>query len=130
MDGRFVDNGDGTITDQCTGLIWQLRPFRASWTVGLQTAESLTLGGYEDWRMPNAAELFSLVNYGVDTTLAMDPVFGADDVGPYWSSTTARLDRTRAIDVEYRNGMNVSANGDGKNTVRWVRAVRGGLTTR
>ncbi len=128
MDGRFLKSGDGTVTDNCTGLMWQLTPFRGSWTIGLQLCEDLTLAGHDDWRMPNASELFSLVHYGVGTTLAMDPIFLADDVGPYWSSTTTPRDLTRAIDVTYRDGLNVGSEGDGKNTRRWVRAVRGGLT--
>ena len=118
--------------------MWQLRPFRGSWTIGLQACENLELAGHEDWRMPNVAELVGLMHYGhlgVDsegaTRLAMDPVFDGNPVGQYWSSTTTFRDLTRAVNVGYDYGLGVNGvNGDGKNTWRWVRAVRGGLTVR
>ncbi|MCA9969533.1 MAG: DUF1566 domain-containing protein [Anaerolineales bacterium] len=102
----FVDNEDGTITDAATGLMWP----RADSGAGLDWAEALAWVqaqndanylGYDDWRLPNAKELQSLVDYGrsPDTTgsAAIDPLFsvtpitneaGQPDYPAYWSSTT------------------------------------------
>ncbi len=77
---HFVNNGDGTVTDQATGLMWQQAdagPF--NWGEALNYAETLTIAGYSDWRLPNAKELQSIVDYSrsPDTTNspAIDPVF-------------------------------------------------------
>ncbi len=86
--GRFTANGDGTVTDTCTGLIWQQEtaPGRKSWCEALAYCENLTLAGRSDWRLPTVRELQSLVDYGRHDP-ALDPVFGS--VSPfYWSSTT------------------------------------------
>jgi hypothetical protein len=99
----FVDNGDGTITDLATGLMWQQDDSGATqtWEEALAYAENLGLGGYQDWRLPSAKELQSILDYSrsPDTTdsAAIDPLFnatsftseiGSTDWGYYWSSTT------------------------------------------
>ncbi len=66
-EGRFVDNGNGTVTDNCTGLMWQQQTVSAEtypWDGALQYCENLDLAGYTDWRLPNVRELQSIVNYG------------------------------------------------------------------
>lgn len=99
----FVDNGDGTITDLSTGLMWQLADDGQTrdWQQALAYSEELTLAGYEDWRLPNAKELQSIVDYTksmqttgtaaiddlFDLTLTKDPN-GDDNYGFYWTSTT------------------------------------------
>lgn len=100
---RFTDNGDGMVTDQATGLTWQRADSGKAmdWQDALAYAENLVLGGHDDWRLPNAKELQSLVDYGraPDTTgsAAIDPLFactpitnetGQKDFGCYWSGTT------------------------------------------
>lgn len=99
----FVDNGDGTVTDRATGLTWQKADSGRgmNWQEALDCAENLKLAGHDDWRLPNAKELQSIVDYtrSPDTThsAAIDPVFecteitnedGKKDYGHYWSSTT------------------------------------------
>jgi hypothetical protein len=99
----FIDNGDGTVTDMATGLTWQQGDSGAgmAWDDALAYCEGLEAGGYDDWRLPNAKELQSIVDYGrsPDTTgsAAIDPLFdatpitneaGQTDYGSYWSSTT------------------------------------------
>jgi hypothetical protein len=102
----FNDNGDGTVTDNATGLMWS----RSDSGVGLNWESALAWVqqkndenylGYSDWRLPNAKELQSLVDYlrSPDTTnsAAIDPVFEATQITNeadepdypfYWSSTT------------------------------------------
>lgn len=99
----FVDNGDGTVTDRSTGLMWMRadggKP--VTWEEALVYAESLVHAGYDDWRLPNAKELQYLVDYSrsPDTTgsPAIDPVFrtttitneaGVKDYPYFWTSTT------------------------------------------
>ena len=100
---QFVDNGDGTITDHAAGLMWQQAdsPDGMNWEDALAYAEGLELGGYRDWRLPNAKELQSILDYtrSPDTTssAAIDPLFSCSiitnldaqtDYPFYWSSTT------------------------------------------
>jgi len=109
-ENAFEDNGDGTITDLATGLMWAQDDSGAAWADGLNWEEALayveamnTAGylGYSDWRLPNVKELQSIVDYSrsPDTanSAAIDPVFNATpiinesgqvDYAYYWSSTT------------------------------------------
>ena len=99
----FVDNGDGTITDRATGLMWMQKDSGKSinWQEALLYAQRLRHAGYDDWRLPNAKELQYIVNYSLspDTTNspAADPVFetsavineaGQNDYPYFWTSTT------------------------------------------
>jgi hypothetical protein len=99
----FVDNGDETISDSATNLMWQKSDNAESinWESAIGYCESLTLAGKSDWRLPNAKELQSILDYtrSPDTTssAAIDAKFnatsitneeGVSDYGFYWSSTT------------------------------------------
>ena len=99
----FVDNGDGTVTDRATGLTWAQADSGEgmNWQQALAYAESLTLAGHDDWRLPSAKELQSIVDYtrSPDTTAsaAIDPVFevtpitnegGQTDYPCYWTGTS------------------------------------------
>jgi len=97
------DNGDGTITDSNTGLMWMKIDSGKgmTWEEALAYAENSTYAGYSDWRLPNAKELQYLVDYtrSPDTTKspAIDPIFqtssirneaGQKDYPFFWTSTT------------------------------------------
>lgn len=108
---NFVDNGDGTISDLATGLMWAKddNAQGIEWVEALPYAEGATLAGYSDWRLPNVKELQSIVDYsrapsssGVEA--AIDPIFnctpfvneaGDDDYGYYWTGTSACFTRGR-----------------------------------
>ncbi len=108
----FVDNGDGTITDSATGLMWQLSNSRKgmNWEEALKYAESLELGGHNDWRLPNAKELQSIVDYtrSVQTTgsAAINPIFETTEIKspegrkqyPYFWTSTTHLDGRNPYD--------------------------------
>jgi hypothetical protein len=66
---RFVDHGDGTITDQATGLMWQRADSARGmdWGAALRYAQDLELAGHDDWRLPNAKELHSIVRSRIPT---------------------------------------------------------------
>ena len=61
---RFMDNGNGTITDTKTGLMWAASDnnIPISWPNGVEYCKNLQTGGYADWRMPTLAELQSIYN--------------------------------------------------------------------
>lgn len=63
----YADNGDGTVTDNVTGLMWvQARGSQVSWQDAVNGASSCTTAGYSDWRMPTVKELYSLIEYTGD----------------------------------------------------------------
>ncbi len=111
----FQDNGDGTVTDRATGLMWMRADSGSAmnWPDALQYAEDAGFAGHDDWRLPNAKELQFIVDYSrsPDTTAsaAIDPVFkttaivneaGQRDFAFYWTSTT-HLEGTRADKAAY-----------------------------
>jgi PKD repeat protein len=61
----YTNNGDGTITDLNTGLMWvQARGSnQVTWAAAVSNAATCTVGGYSDWRMPTIKELYSLIEY-------------------------------------------------------------------
>lgn len=60
----YRDNGDGTVTDLHTGLMWvQERGNKMSWSAASAGASSARVGGYDDWRMPTIKELYSLIKF-------------------------------------------------------------------
>lgn len=61
---RFVNNGDGTVTDTKTGLMWAAKDnvIPINWSNALSYCHNYSGGGHSDWRMPTLAELESLYN--------------------------------------------------------------------
>ena len=102
----FHDNGDGTITDRATGLMWSKADSGKgmNWQDALAWVQKMNAEkylGHADWRLPNVKELQSLLDYQrcPETTqsAAIDPVFtctaitneiGQADYPFYWSGTT------------------------------------------
>jgi hypothetical protein len=103
---NFMDNGDGTITDNATGLMWSKDDSGGgmNWKDALswvQTRNAANYLGYNDWRLPNAKELQSIVDYNrcpdVTGSAAISPLFtctkitneaGQADYAFYWTGTT------------------------------------------
>jgi hypothetical protein len=100
----YTDNGNGTVTDNNTGLMWQQQDdrnmynwYQASGTydatynpTSQNVCGELTTGGYYDWRLPSKKELISIVDYSIpwpgptiNTTY-----FPYTDASNYWSCTT------------------------------------------
>lgn len=112
---RFVDNGDGTVSDLATGLMWaktdSAQPM--NWQQALAYCNKFNLAGHHDWRLPNAKELQSIVDYhrAPDATEpaqrgpAIDPIFAlSNPQGWEWTGTT-HLDGpfigTRAVYIAF-----------------------------
>ena len=101
---NFIDNGDGTVSDYATGLMWQKADDGKGrdWETSLKYSEDLELAGYTDWHLPNAKELQSIVDYSrspqTTNSPAIDPIFSTSEIknpegnsGQYpffWTSTT------------------------------------------
>ncbi|MDM8545012.1 DUF1566 domain-containing protein [Candidatus Venteria ishoeyi] len=103
---QFVDNNDGTVTDQASNLMWTQNDS----SEGMNWQQALTWAtqknaenylGYNDWRLPNVKELQFIVDYSrspdTSNSAAIDPILnttvisneaGQDDYAYYWSSTT------------------------------------------
>jgi len=95
----FVDNGDGTVNDNATGLMWSQddNGEAINWETALAYAEDSTYAGYNDWRLPNVKELqsiadysgvFSAINTSVFNPTKLTNIKGQTDYPFYWSSTS------------------------------------------
>lgn len=95
----YKDNGDGTVTDRATGLMWTKGDSAKgmTWKDALAYASSLRLAGHSDWRLPNAKELQSIVDYSRAPSAtdpakrgpAIDPIFACTAPDSWcWTSTT------------------------------------------
>ncbi len=106
---RFIDNGDGTVTDNLTGLMWtqdaNLGGSYRSWSEALEYIKTLTVGGYTDWRLPNIHELDSLTDSGaVDPALPHGHPFINVLQNFYWTSTSVAFDTLNAWVVDMSDG--------------------------
>ncbi|MFA6173322.1 MAG: DUF1566 domain-containing protein [Kiritimatiellales bacterium] len=87
---RLANNGDGTITDKATGLMWQQADSGSGmdWEEALAYAGNLELAGHSDWRLPNAKELQSITDYSSIPAIDQHFFKMSDPEAWYWSSTT------------------------------------------
>ena len=98
---RFKDNGNGTIADHCTNLLWQKSTSNTqenpnpaaqiTWNTAPLYCSNLNLGNQTGWRVPTIQELFSIVNYSNTNGIYTYPLFDfgdSNETGLYlWSST-------------------------------------------
>ncbi len=111
----FSDNQDGTVTDRATGLVWQQADSGRgmNWAEALAYAQDLTLGGKDDWRLPDAKELQSIVEYrrapDATASAAIDPIL----------KITAMTNEARETDYPFfwTSTTHASANGKGMTAV-------------
>ena len=134
--GNYIDNGNGTLTDTSTGLMWEIKTDDGgprdkdntyTWQSALSYCENLSLAGYNDWRLPNRNELHSIVEYSTYNP-SIDPMFfntvsHFPRYGSYWSSTTITGGQYSAWSVLFYKGHVSYSN---KLRDEYVRAVRGG----
>ncbi|HLA47649.1 MAG TPA: DUF1566 domain-containing protein, partial [Nitrospinota bacterium] len=121
----YTDNGNGTITDNVTGLIWQKEDDNTTrtWSNAGTYCDNLTLGGQSDWRLPSDMELMSIVNYETYNPAINTTYFPNTNSSSYWSSTTGASYSSDAWYVSFFYGL---VNGSYKSSYYYVRCVRGG----
>ena len=144
----YTDNGNGTITDNKTGLMWEKisddgsihdKDTTYTWTTAVTTKiaalNSGSFAGFTDWRLPNVNELQSLANYGAfgpavfsafNTSCAASCTVltcSCTSFGNYWSSSTFQSNSNAAWGVVFFNG---DTDANGKTFNFYVRGVRGG----
>jgi hypothetical protein len=124
----FVENGDGTVSDLATGLMWMKYDSgffrtgptgdgRMDWLSAMRYSENLMFAGHDDWRLPDAKQLHSILDYDrcpdVTDSPAIDPIFectpfvnmaGLADWSDYWTSTPF-CERNESIDMSFGRGM-------------------------
>jgi hypothetical protein len=125
----LTDNGDGTVTDNVTNLMWQQGQVSkgVSWSDAFTYCSSLALAGHRDWRVPSIIELMSIVDHSLRSKVngkyqpTIDLVYFPGTAGdPYWSSNPT-IKSGYAYAVEYAAGMLDALR---KETVAHVRCVR------
>lgn len=137
-DPRYVDNGDGTITDTQTSLMWMKEDSYLktghwlNWDEGttyIMKLNKSAYAGYIDWQLPSLKELRTLyesdkVNskqLGREMKIHIDPVFAKNGSGASWSSETNGT--WNAFGVVFNTGTRFSAARKSRSR-KSVRAVR------
>jgi hypothetical protein len=109
-DPRFVDEGDGTVIDRVTGLMWTKNAQKIlgtmNWHDALKACNDLVFAGYDNWRLPNVREILSLIDYGMDNPALPDgqPFDDVQTSHLHWSSTTCVPHTAQAWCVGLKNG--------------------------
>ncbi|MBF0240667.1 MAG: DUF1566 domain-containing protein [SAR324 cluster bacterium] len=121
----YTDNGNSTVTDNITGLMWQKEDDNNTytWENAGTYCDNLSLGGYTDWRLPRQLELMSIVSYGVINPSINSTYFPNTNSSYYWSSSSDANLSGYAWRVYFYYG-NVSSYV--KSSTLYVRCVRGG----
>jgi len=121
---NFIDNGDGTITDTETGLMWQKNGASGlSWSKALSFCNNLNLAQYDDWRLPNIDNLRTLSNFNKNNPASDNKFFPDIFSTPYWSSTSKSDQPEKAWCIHFGYGNDLYRE---KNREFNLRAVRAG----
>lgn len=138
QDKRFLDNGDGTITDTQTGLMWmkmdsyQRTGHWVTWLESFEFVKKLNdegFAGHYDWQLPALDDLKTLFERGKTNSkqlgremiIHIDPIFAKEGSGAWWSREPNG--HFNGFGVEYNNGNRFSAPKTSK-ARKGVRAVR------
>lgn len=100
----YKDNGDGTITDNVTGLMWQKNDGgEMIYANAFTYCKSITLGGFSDWRLPTAHELFGLNSYD-NVNPALNTTIFTKTTAEYWWTSDTRADDANSVWVVNAGG--------------------------
>jgi hypothetical protein len=144
----YTDNGDGTVTDDVSGLMWEKLSDDASihdkdtqytwanaFSVKIAGLNGTNFAGHNDWRVPNIKELNSIINFGVTNPSTYPQLFNncipgctvltcaCQQIASYWSSTSVNSGASAWV-VFFAEGRTIFTLKTGNFAVR---AVRGGL---
>jgi len=121
------DNAYGIVTDNVTGLMWQddsaVTSNSQNWTNAGSYCSGLTLGIYDDWRLPTIEELVFITDKGKATRAINDTFVYVNTSSRYWSATTYASSTSYAWVVLFNYGSDFNY---GKSVSNYVRCVRGG----
>jgi Protein of unknown function (DUF1566) len=125
---HFTDNGNGTITDNLTNLVWQKtpNPTALTWEDALKYAENLTFATASDWRLPNIKELQSLNDESIVKPSINKTFFPSVGVNKFWSSTSLPNATTKAWYLSTQYGITTY---DEKSVANYVICVRKNVKT-
>lgn len=123
--------GDVVVVHKTTGLMWAAEGDGqgcnwgeyTDWEAALDYCSDLYFAGYDDWRLPNAKELESIVDFGFNNPAIRDVYFPETVSIEYWTSTSLNLDDTQAWTVHFSTGV---LSPQDMTFSCWLRAVRGG----
>lgn len=124
---RFKDNGDGTVTDIETGLMWvrnaNIAHRSMNWEDAMKYCEEINLQGFQDWRLPTKSDFLGLIDKeGIDVALPPGHPFSeVVKFGDYWTSSINPLGPMYSYVVNVGNG---STRFSSKNKMGFVWAVR------
>jgi hypothetical protein len=124
-DSAYIDNGNGTVTDIETKLMWQQGSAGGpmNWYNAVSYCSGLSLAGYKDWRLPTLVGLDTLVDTGGDPPKINKTYFPNTAASWYWSRTTYTGRTNSAWAVYFYGGYDGAGRKDNDEDVR---AVRGG----
>jgi hypothetical protein len=135
---HLIKNGDGTITDAQTGLMWQTQIYNSklNWEGSLLYFENLKFAGFTDWRLPNKEEIISIFDYSNNCPKFSTEYFNDTLPEFYWSSTSNVRGSGTIVMNEYTIGAYAKSLcfkfNDGSSTINhkssyyYTRSVRGG----
>ena len=119
---RYTDNGDGTISDQRTDLMWMKCTYGQTYSSGSCTgtatsgdwqaafaaadasnAANSNAGtyGHTDWRLPNKKELSSIVDLGNTPSTVNQTIFPSTQAAAYWTATPSAADDSKAFTIDF-----------------------------
>ncbi len=120
---EYVDNGDGTVTDQASGLIWQ-QPHeheQRTWKQAVNYCNNLTLGDSNNWRLPAVDELESLINKDRFAP-SIDTHYFNDTISAYfWSTSSDEAESDHVWIVGFNSGHVSTEHKELRNYARCVR---------
>jgi len=123
------DNVNEIVTDNNTGLIWQdnadAQNLTHTYSDAIAYCDSLALGGYNDWRLPNTRELFSIVHFGTADP-SIDSTFLNINSFEYWTNDISLFDSTYANTIFFDDG---TVDADKQTESSYLRCVRGNTLT-
>ena len=94
----YIDNGDGTITDNITGLMWvKARGSKMTWDKAVAGASANSTAGYNDWRMPTIQELYSLFLFSGKNGFG---VYSTEGYVPFIDTNILILNMARALETK------------------------------
>jgi hypothetical protein len=132
---HFVDNGDGTISDLTTRLMWQRcqlgfsgesceivdSPIIFNWQEALQEAQANTLADYNEWRLPNVKELRGIIEQRCQSPAINSELFLETASSDFWTSSPYNFNANNSWAVNFNTGNNIA---NSRTSHLYVRLVR------